>query len=272
MFGFVVANMDKLDEQQRTLYRAAYCGLCKALGSRHGFACRMTLTYDMTFLILLLSSLSDETPLLEDLRCMMHPLRQQKSFTSQYTAYAADMNLILAHAKQWDDWQDERKLLSLSQAKMLAKSARKARTLHPRQAEAIDRALQHLSDMEREGETNPDLPAAAFGALLGELFVPDEAMPHADILRAFGDALGRFIYIMDAVVDFREDLSKERYNPLVTVPSQQHEGILNLLMAQCTGLYEQLPLPRNKELMDNILYSGVWTQYMADKNREGSKA
>ncbi len=272
MFGFVVANMDRLNEEQRNLYRAAYCGLCKALGSRHGFACRMTLTYDMTFLILLLSSLADEAPTLEPMRCLMHPLKQQQSFTSKFTDYGADMNLILAHAQRLDDWQDERKLLSLSQVKVLARSAQKARAQHVRQVERIDKALADLSAMERAGETNPDLPAAAFGALLGEVFVPQADMPQADVLRAFGSALGRFIYIMDAVIDLKSDLESERYNPLVTIPSSQHEDILNLLMAQCTELFEQLQVPRNKELLENILYSGVWTQYSAAKRKEDAKA
>lgn len=272
MFGYVVANLDRLSEDQRGLYRAVYCGLCKTLGSRHGFACRVTLTYDMTFLILLLSSMADEEPAFEKLRCGMHPLKAQQSFTSQYTAYCADMNLILAHAKRLDDWQDDRKLLSLSQAKLLAASAAKARAEHPRQADAIDWALRYLGQMERDGETNPDLPAAAFGALLGEVFVPEEDMPQADILRAFGDALGRFIYMMDAVMDLKDDLEKERYNPLVSVPSDQHEAILSMLMAQCTQLYEQMQVPRNRDIIDNILYSGVWTQYSAAKKKEGAKA
>lgn len=272
MFGYVVANLDKLSEEQRGLYRAAYCGLCKTLGSRHGFSCRLTLTYDMTFLILLLSSMADEQPVFEKLRCAMHPLKLQQSFTSRYTAYGADMNLILAHAKRLDDWHDDRKLLSLSQAKMLAGSARKARSLHPRQSAAIDRALRDLSRMEHDGETNPDLPAAAFGALLGEVFVPEENASQADILRAFGDALGRFIYMMDAVMDLKGDLSNERYNPLVSIPSEQHEGILSMLMAQCTQLYEQMQMPRNRDIIDNTLYSGVWTQYSAAKKKEVAKA
>ncbi len=272
MFGFVVANMDRLNEEQRNLYRAAYCGLCKALGSRHGFACRMTLTYDMTFLILLLSSLANEVPVLEDMRCLVHPFTRQKAFTSRYTAYGADINVMLAHAQRMDDWEDEGKWLSLSQAKLLSGAARKARAAHPRQAAAMDRALKDLQLMEREGETNPDLPAAAFGVLLAEAFVPEEAMPQADMLRAFGDALGRFIYLMDAVIDLKSDLKQERYNPLVTVPSQDHEGILSLMMSRCTTVFEQLDITRNRELIENILYSGVWTRYRAEQQKEVAKA
>ena len=57
MFGFVVANQEALEPDRLRRYRAFYCGLCRALGSRYGLAARCALTYDMTFLVMLLSSL-----------------------------------------------------------------------------------------------------------------------------------------------------------------------------------------------------------------------
>ena len=57
MFGYVIANKDIMTEEQEARYRACYCGLCRALQRRHGSLARLTLTYDMTFLILLLNSM-----------------------------------------------------------------------------------------------------------------------------------------------------------------------------------------------------------------------
>ena len=57
MFGYVVANKTGLSEQQLARYRAFYCGLCRALRTRCGQLGRMTLTYDMALLVMLLSSL-----------------------------------------------------------------------------------------------------------------------------------------------------------------------------------------------------------------------
>ena len=62
MFGYVIANMDTLSQGARERYRAVYCGLCRTLGRQHGQLGRLTLTYDMVFLILLLSAL-DRTEL-----------------------------------------------------------------------------------------------------------------------------------------------------------------------------------------------------------------
>ena len=57
MFGHVQANLDDLPQEEKKRYHAAYCGLCRALGERHGFRARLGLTFDLTFLTLLLSSL-----------------------------------------------------------------------------------------------------------------------------------------------------------------------------------------------------------------------
>jgi hypothetical protein len=53
----------------------------------------------------------------------------------------------------------------------------------------------------------------------------------------------------------------------VAVASDNFSAILNLLMADCTEKYKQLPIDQDKELIENILYSGVWTRYEAANNK-----
>ena len=60
MFGYVIANLEGLTQAQKDRYKGCYCGLCRVLKQRHGFSGRLTLTYDMTFLVLLLCSCSDQ--------------------------------------------------------------------------------------------------------------------------------------------------------------------------------------------------------------------
>ena len=53
MFGYVLINEKALSPEAKARYQASYCGLCRRLGSLHGLLSRMTLSYDLTFLILL---------------------------------------------------------------------------------------------------------------------------------------------------------------------------------------------------------------------------
>ncbi|MDD4079883.1 MAG: DUF5685 family protein [Eubacteriales bacterium] len=269
MFGYVVANVDQLDEAQRARYQQVYCGLCRALGERHGAHCRLTLTYDMTFLILLLSALDAEDNMrVEPFFCPMHPIKKRESAMNAWTDYAADVNVVLAYYQKMDDWTDDRSVGALAQAKAISAQVEAVCKRLPRQCEAITRGLEALSAFERNGEPNPDLPAAAFGSILGMIFMPEGQEGNAD-LYAFGDKLGRFIYLMDAVVDLKKDIRQEKYNPMSFVDSTRHEGILQVLMADCVEPFSRLKLYRDKELMENILYSGVWARYLA--KRKGDK-
>ena len=58
MFGYVYPLESELKVKEQTLYKAAYCGLCRSIGSRYGLSARMALNYDCTFLALFLQALS----------------------------------------------------------------------------------------------------------------------------------------------------------------------------------------------------------------------
>ena len=59
MFGYVAPVLSVLSDEQKQRYRSVYCGVCHALKARHGQPGRLSLSNDMTFLALLLSSLHD---------------------------------------------------------------------------------------------------------------------------------------------------------------------------------------------------------------------
>ena len=56
MFGYVVINKPELKFKEFDVYKSFYCGLCYSLRSRYGFVGQFTLSYDMTFLVMLLTS------------------------------------------------------------------------------------------------------------------------------------------------------------------------------------------------------------------------
>lgn len=270
MFGYVIANLDKLTKEEELRYRSFYCGLCMALGERYGVLSRITLTYDMAFLGLLLSAVYEKESKIKTGRCIVHPIRQHQYCINEFMDYAADMNVVLAYYKFLDDWNDNRNAIAKCEAKLFEQKYRRIAEKYPEKCKMIKECLDELSAIEKAGVLNPDIPASCFGRLVGGIFdrFGDE---HGEDLRAFGNSLGRFIYIMDACLDLTEDIRKERYNPMVATTSGEFESILNLLMADCTEKYKQLDVKRDIRLIENILYSGVWTKYEAKKRKEKEK-
>ena len=84
-------------------------------------------------------------------------------------------------------------------------------------------------------------------------------------LRNFGNSLGKFIYILDACIDFEKDIKKKRYNPLITNSKTEFDDMLNLLLSDCVEKYKELNI--SNKIIENILYSGIWTKYEIHKKK-----
>lgn len=273
MFGYVMANQDGLSVEAKERYRAAYCGLCHALGRRHGSFSKLTLNYDLTFLALFLTALYEENTETKEGRCGLHPFKKHKYCYNDAVDYAADMNIALSYYNFLDNWQDDKSVISRAEAGILRKECARVEEQYPRQCNAIKESLQVLGKMEKDNVLNPDLPAACFGRLMAEIFVKTED-EFALNLRKFGFALGKFVYLLDAMVDLKKDIKKEKYNPLITFPADMFRDSLCLLMNDCTLAFGEFDNLQKDELLLNILYSGVWIKfelYQAKENKKTEK-
>lgn len=261
MFGYISADPARLREEDFRRYRGCYCGLCRALKAQCGGACRLTLSYDMTFLILLLSSLYEPEEAQGVSRCAVHPVKAHEWWENEVTRYGAYMNAALAYENCLDDWRDERRLTSFLQARLFSRAAREAAGRYPRPCEAMTRQLSRITALERE-RAGVDTLAGAFGELMAELFVLREDR-WAPLLRRFGMALGRFIYVMDAVCDLERDRRRKQFNPLLALdaPPEHFRAHLTMLIADAAEAFERLPLVQDEALLRNILYQGVWLRY-----------
>lgn len=270
MFGYVVADRGNLTEIQVARYRECYCGLCRAIAQRHGQLSRLSLTYDMTFLVLLLDALYEPPITAGASRCVVHPAHKQLHRTSKYTEYAADMNVALAYHNCLDDWKDDHNGAKYLYAKSILRHYRRIQAQWPRQCQVIEETLQRLSQLEAERSGDLDATSGQFGQLMAVLFTPEEDR-WTGTLAQIGDTLGRFIYVMDACLDQEGDRKHSRYNPVTEFEAQNGsfaaEPTLTMLIGDCSLAFERLPLEQDLDLLRNILYSGVWTRWVRAKQK-----
>ncbi|MCR4587214.1 MAG: DUF5685 family protein [Lachnospiraceae bacterium] len=262
MFGYVTIEQPELKIREYETYRSYYCGLCHTLKTDHGRMGQLSLSYDMTFLVMLLTGLYEPETAYFTSRCITHPGSKHAFRTNSFSHYAADMNILLYYDKCMDDWADEKKLSRFLYARAIRRNYKKVVKRYPEKASVVQEKLKALSDAELKGETNLDYVSGLFGEIMAEMFVyrKDE---WEDKLRRTGYYLGKFVYLADAYEDLPEDIKTGSYNPLKRMQGDPGfesyiSHLLTLLMSECTRSFEILPILQDVEILRNILYMGVW--------------
>ena len=265
MFGYVITNCKTLSEEQRTRFRSLYCGMCKTLKDRYGNLSRLTLSYDMTFLAMVLSALYETDESSGKMRCLPHPVKAHEFTQSPLMEYAVDLNIALAYHKCRDNWLDDKNPVYAAAAGALKSAYRKVQSCRPDKCAAIEAWMSEIAAFECSGREEIDPPVNMTGKMMGTLFQYTDDI-WAEGLYRMGDALGRFIYFMDAYDDLISDVKHKKFNPLKSIMNQPDfedvcRDAMMMMIADCAEEFERLPIIRDAELIRNIIYSGVWSKY-----------
>ncbi len=267
MFGYIAINKAEMKFRDFDIYHAYYCGLCKDLKERYGRSGQITLSYDMTFLIILLSGLY-EPPAEDSIRnCVAHPFQKHAARTNEITQYAADMNIVLSYYKCLDDWADEHKKKAWINSRLLRSKVKQIEKTYPEKVKLIRDMLAQISSCEKANEQDLDKMAGLFGEIMAEIFVWKQDI-WKDSLHRMGFFLGKFIYLMDAYEDIDDDIANACYNPFMQFREREDfddycKQILTMMIAECSREFEKLPILTHAEILRNILYSGVWCRFEA---------
>ena len=260
MFGYLVADRKNLSEEEFQQYKAAYCGICSCLRKNGTISGSIALSYDLVFLWLILSSMYEPEEKQISEKCPVHPFKGTPLLLNNFSDYAADVGIMLAYYKAEDDWNDDRNLAKRAAAGILQNRFEAVSRKLPRQSIAIKEQIGRISALEESKSGDIDALCNSFGKLLGELFVYSENEHWARYLREFGEAVGRYLYLLDAVVDLKEDVAKNRYNPLCQaekISREWQEEAVEMYLGEISQTYEYLPVVKYSPIINSIVYSGM---------------
>lgn len=268
MFGYVTVYKELISEADYAVFKKYYCGLCRAIGRRCSQSARLGLSYDLTFLAIVLSSVSDETVQCVNRPCVAHPFKKRESINDRAIEYAADMSVILDYLKLRDDWCDERSIKALPGMAVLYHGMKKAKKRYGKVYGTIKEQLERLSGLENEQSTNIDECADCFAKILEALFTPEFVRGESErrIFSWFGYNIGRWIYVIDAVNDMEKDYKKGNYNPFnaaffgenydeyVQGVRENKKVTLTFTLENAASAYELLDIRKNNSLLDGLIY------------------
>ncbi|MBC7765801.1 MAG: hypothetical protein H7Y41_04890, partial [Hyphomonadaceae bacterium] len=274
MFGYVTPLKEELKMREFDTFKGVYCTLCKTLGKRYPQWTRLGLSYDFTFMALLLMAIDPQPLLPYTGRCMLHPLRKRTVYHSHPALdYAAAMTVLLGWYKYLDDWHDERDVKAVFALLALWGTVKKIKKQYPLQTAHIEAELKRLSNLEKAGCAYVDESADPFAKLMQHLFCdyPQLTEEQRKVFELIGYNLGRWIYIMDALNDLPSDIKKNNYNAIVLQYNFQKGEDIEALKARTMPPLEQgltytldsmaraynlLKLHHFKGILDNIMYLG----------------
>lgn len=271
MFGYLMYH-----DQNPSEYQSYYCGLCHTMKARYGNIARFTLNHDLTFLAILLTSLYEEKDVQQQVRCILHPLHPKTIRKSKYLDYAADMTILLSLFKLEDNVIDDGRKRDYIAYQYMKKCYQKYAIHHQEKYVKIEKALADLHELEQQNTNDIDALCALSGAFLGEVFAYQNDEWH-NYLYMIGERLGRFIYLLDAYDDLEQDKIKGRFNPLIHYETRSDfeewmKENLTMLIAEAATHIQRLPLFEHLDLIENVIYSGVWSAYQrVYEKRNGGK-
>ena len=282
MFGYIRPWKPELLVKEWEQYRAVYCGLCRRLGEVCGGVSRLALSYDGTFLAMLLLGLEGGCAGFERGRCVVNPAKKCSFCLTEGDALdaAAALTVILAWYHLRDDRSDPgmgKKARSALLSPLAAAGHRRAARRFPRLEELALAYMEAQDQAERDPEACLDACAEPTARLLSETLVfaafrgGEEQPSLARILRQLGYHLGRWIYLMDAADDWRQDLRSGSFNPFVKKHALSGEpdeaaaarlrddanGTLNLSAAQINAAFALLELRQFEPILRNIVTQGL---------------
>lgn len=269
MFGYVRPSQERLSAQDRDRFTAAYCGLCHTLQRRYGFAARMILNYDLTFLAILLDDGGDCSYGCK--RCILHPLKKRPcGKESAALDTAADISVILTWWQLRDGVEDHGFFGGLKYrlaGALLRRAYRKARAAQPQFDERTGALLRELAQLEQENCPSVDRVADTFARLLAEVAESVQDIIRRRVLQQMLYHLGRWIYLTDAADDLQKDLKTGNYNPLPLRYPVENGKLTAEGRAELAGTMD-----RSVEIMAaafELADFGVWTEIIRSVVYEG---
>ena len=281
MFGYVRADTPYLFVKDDTLYKAMYCGLCKGIAASCSQSARMGLSYDVAFLSVLLHNLKNQDIEIKKSHCLTHCIRsKQMAEVDELTKQLGALNTILAYYKCTDDIADG----DGGKAKRLLfkKGFQKAKKAYPILEKIVRENLTAQSEVEKNKVDSVDRAADATANMLAQsskLLLEEYATEQTEKLFY---AIGKWIYLIDALDDYDKDKQKGSYNPFLLAygagckqdllqgkSGEEVRFVFHSLFYDIRECLSQVKFHFNRDLVDNVLLRGLpmmTKQVMDDKN------
>ena len=272
MLGYVKTYKPELKIKDYEAYRGLYCSLCRTLGRQYGVMSRLLLSYDVTFLLVVMLSVKNALPTFKKGRCPFNLAKRCNYCVdcSSFLSFAAAVTVLMFYYKVKDNIADSgffKRLLMRMILPYASHLRKKALKKYKRLDSIISGGMNRQGYTEANATDNTDRAAHESADTLGKIFCYDDA-DNIELYR-FGYSIGRWVYLLDAADDIEKDLKNKSYNVFVNryqIHSsadfdedikKEVEATLNMSRAQALEALSNLGQEIFTPVIENILTDGM---------------
>ncbi len=270
MFGYVYIDKPQLKIKDYETYRSVYCSLCKTLGKNYSVFSRFILNYDCTFLSLFLMARGESCCKFKQGRCSFNPMKKCNYAVDAEDALnkGAALTVITSYYKLLDNIADSsfvKKICFILIKPFFASWHKKAKKNFPSYEQAVKE--MYCAQLECEKIVNPclDMSAEPTAKMLETIFKSEaKSESEAVVFAQLGYHLGKWIYLMDAAADLKDDIKNGNFNPFLVkfgdldnIDYKEIDGVISQSYFLLTKAYELVDKQRFHDILDNIIYSGL---------------
>ena len=271
MFGYVLPDKPNMFMKDYAQYRAFYCGLCKSIGKSCSQVMRFTTNYDITFLNVLYHAIFDVDVVIKEETCILGPFKKKPIVKDdEYTQVIVDVNNILGHYKCVDDIKDNKSASKWMFDKLILKKHYKRAKVNLEKIDKIvSKGYDKLRDLEKEGCKSVDKVSDPFANIMKGIAKELFKEKYDDSIGDMMYALGKWVYIVDAIDDIDEDYKDKKFNLFLfdyeyidkkTFLLEKHDDLEFILMNCYKTIldnFNKLNVKKYEGVLTNILWYGI---------------
>lgn len=268
MFGYIKPDNPYLYLKDDRLYKSLYCGVCKAIGGTCGQMARMSLTYDIAFLSAAVHNIVGKDVEIKQSHCIIHPIKKRPiAYSDELTDTLACINVILAYNKLQDDILDDGK--GNVKSLFLKRGYKKAKKRCPEINEIVVKYCKQQNELEKNLCTVLDAVCEPSAKMLAE--ISDEVLgdKKTEYTNRLFYAVGKWVYLIDALDDYDKDVKKKNYNllrliynaengnELIKTHGEELAFVFNDMFTAIQECVLNIKFNFNSDLVKNILLRGI---------------
>lgn len=283
MFGYILPLQGELKVKEYEYFRSYYCGLCNEIKREYGNIPRFCLNYDLTFIGFLLEGLYSSPLLLEQVRCIKHGGKKLIiSSSSNALSYCSNLSIFFFDFKLKDNIEDDQSIKSRLFKILLSPSSKKSLLSLNNISSKISKNLADLSLMEKEKNfTSLDEICQPFSDIMGSILrdfpyeFEEDSIDLRENLYSLGYFIGKWIYLMDALDDLKEDLETNSFNPynilfnkdcvdfdsLIKSCYEEIDFYISNCLVNCNEIMCKIPFKKHYTIIENVLKLGMLSKY-----------